>query len=169
MADPIQQYIESGILEAYVIGSLSKNQELEVLRMKEQYPVVGKAIVEIEQDIEHIAAQMAIPPPPMLWNRIENELNGLVKTQEAEVRSFNESKQNYYENTSKPEQQYIEVEAQSEYIKVHRWWRYAFIAVFVIGKIFLATAIYFYIENKHNQQEVQELKARINQLENVRH
>jgi hypothetical protein len=167
MADNIQHYIESGVLEAHVLGSLPDNEEQELIKMKQQYPAVNRALAELEEDMEVVAMQMAIPPPPALWARIEDEINALVETREAEVVPFRPRKKNT-DRKDKPEQQYIEVEAQSEYIKVHRLWRWAFAAVFVLGKIFLATAIYFYIENRHNQKEVNELKARVNQLEQLR-
>jgi hypothetical protein len=150
------------------MGSLSEREEQEVLRMKQQYPEIKQALSELESDIEHLAMQMAVPPPPAVWHRIEGEMNALVETREAEVVPFHKLKEKYAREEKKSDQQYIEVEAQSEYIKVHRLWRWAFIAVFILGKIFLATAIYFYLENKHNQQEVNELKARVSQLEQVR-
>lgn len=168
MTDKIQQYIASGTLEAYVLGSLSEAEQQEVLRMKKEYPAVNEALTQLEDDIERLAMQMAVPPPPRTWDRIESEINSLIETREADVIPFTRHKSKQGTGRRAPDQQYIEVEAQSDYIKVHKLWRYAFIAVFVLSKIFLATAIYFYIEFRHNQQDIKELKARINQLEQVR-
>lgn len=168
MANNIQQYISSGILEAYVLGSLTEQEEREVLLMKKQYPVVNEALAHLESDMEQFAMQMAINPPPALWERIEGEINDIIKFQEAEVVPFGRANQDRTDyQPPKPEPQFIEVEAQSNHIKVHKLWRWAFLAVFILGKIFLATAIYFYIENRHNQQEVQELKTQMQQLQQL--
>jgi len=168
MADNIQHYIASGVLEAYVMGSLPQKEEQELLRMKQQYPDINSALAELEKDMEAIALQMAVPPPPALWGRIEDEINALIETREADVVPFRKPEEKNTGSNGKTGPHYIEVEAQSEYMKVHRLWRWAFAAVFILGKIFLATAIYFYIENRHNQKEVNELKARVNQLEQLR-
>ncbi len=168
MADSVQQYILSGVLEAYVIGSLPESEEGKVLQMKRQYPAVNSALLQLEDDMETMAMQMAITPPPALWSRIESQINGLIETNDDELGFRRRYKHSTEAREEKPEPHYIEVEAQSDYLKVHRLWRWAFAAVFLLGKIFLATAIYFYIENKHNQQEVNDLKARVNQLQQIR-
>ncbi|WP_462265902.1 hypothetical protein [Mucilaginibacter sp.] len=167
MADSIQHYISSGVLEAYVMGSLSALEEQEVVAMKQRFPAVNQALARIEDDIEAMAMGMAIIPPPVLWNRVEESINELVQTQEAEIVPFRRAGERATDGRQGNDPHFIEVEAQSEYIKVHRLWRWAFAAVFVLGKIFLATAIYFYIENRHNQQQVQELKAQVQQLQHV--
>jgi hypothetical protein len=168
MTSNIQQYISSGILEAYVLGSLSDKEEQEVLLMKQQFPAINEALHHIEADMEHLAMQMAIPPPPALWERIEDEINELVRTTEAKVAPLEKAEEKTYYQRRNHESHFIEVEAQSSHIKIHKAWRWVFAAVFVLGKIFLATAIYFYIENRHNQQEVQELKQQMHQLEQLK-
>ncbi|GAB2688628.1 hypothetical protein GCM10027037_08970 [Mucilaginibacter koreensis] len=168
MADSVQHYISSGILEAYVVGSLSEPEEQEVMRMRKEFPAVREALNHLEADMEALAMQMAIPPPPALWGRIEDSIDGLIKTQEAEVipfRNRQEQRQETHNRSNEPH--FIEVEAQSSHMKIHKAWRWVFAAVFVLGKIFLATAIYFYIENRHNQQQVQELKTQLQQLQQV--
>lgn len=39
--------------------------------------------------------------------------------------------------------------ADDTHIRVRKYWRYIFITVFVLSKIFLATSIYFFLEYKH--------------------
>jgi uncharacterized protein YpmS len=48
-------------------------------------------------------------------------------------------------------------------MRVHKTWKWVFAAVFVLGKIFLACAIYFYLENRQAQQQVKELKSELSQ------
>jgi hypothetical protein len=170
MADNVQHYISSGILEAYVVGSLSEPEEQEVVKMRKEFPAVKEALSQLETDMEAIAMQMAIAPPPALWGRIEDNINELIKTQEAEVVPFqNRQEKNSETHSRSYEPQFIEVEAQSSHMKIHKAWRWVFAAVFVLGKIFLATAIYFYIENRHNQQQVQELKSQLQQVQQLKH
>ena len=77
---------------------------------------------------------------------------------------FNEQNHQRKE-TKREEEKYLEVEVSDTHLRVHKYWRPAFIAVFVLSKIFLATALYFYFKsdslNKENlklQQEIELLK-----------
>jgi hypothetical protein len=46
------------------------------------------------------------------------------------------------------------VEASSELIKVHKYWRTAFIAIFILSKILLVLAIYYFVEYRHAQKQI---------------
>ncbi|MFD0752069.1 hypothetical protein ACFQZS_18080 [Mucilaginibacter calamicampi] len=154
----IKEYIESGALEAFVLGVASEAEERELMQLKRQYPEVDKNLAELEADMERIAQYMAVPPPPDMFERIENTVNDLVIAPETKVMRYADREwrqQNQQENKSR----YIEVEAESNYMRLHKSWKWVFAAVFVLGKIFLACAIYFYLESRQAQQQVQELKA----------
>jgi hypothetical protein len=43
--------------------------------------------------------------------------------------------------------------ADTTHIRVRKYWRYIFILVFILSKVFLATSIYFYLEYKHHQEQ----------------
>jgi hypothetical protein len=159
-----QEYIESGMLEAYVTGSASDKEVKELLYMQQQYPEVRNALQELEADMERVAQHMAVMPPPGTWERIEGSIDDLIRTGTETVR-FKQSPDNGAtedRKTAGPE--YIEVEEQSSHMRVHKAWKWVFAAVFVLGKIFLAFAIYFYLENRQAQQQLQELKTEIKQL-----
>ncbi len=65
-------------------------------------------------------------------------------------------------NDKKPgSSSFIEVEGTSSHIRVHKIWRWVFGVVFILGKIFLIFAIYFYLENRHAQQEIEQLKREL--------
>jgi predicted MFS family arabinose efflux permease len=49
-------------------------------------------------------------------------------------------------------------------MRIHKIWRWVFAAVFVLGKIFLGFAIYFYLENRQAQLQLKELKTELRQL-----
>ncbi|MBD1387161.1 hypothetical protein IDJ75_17875 [Mucilaginibacter rigui] len=162
----IQQYINSGILEAYVTGSASEQEIRELLYMKANHPEVNIALQELEKDMELIAQQMAITPPERTWNRIADTIDELILRQTSNPDQFTGREDNNYKNFTKPDTgpQYIEVEAESNHMKVHKLWKWVFAAVFVLGKIFLAFAIYFYLENRQAQQQLKEIKTELQQL-----
>jgi hypothetical protein len=43
--------------------------------------------------------------------------------------------------------------ADTTHIRVRKYWRYVFILVFILSKVFLATSIYFFLEYKHYQEQ----------------
>ncbi len=156
----IKEYIESGILEAYVIGAASEQEVQEVLRYKEQYPEINIALNEIEADMELVAQNMAVPPPPTLWAKIENEIDGLVIA--PDLKPAPKVEEEYRSNSgSTNDQQFIEVEGSSSHMRIHKAWRWVFAAVFILGKIFLGFAIYYYLESRQAKQQVQELKTEL--------
>lgn len=160
----IHDFIESGILEAFITGAANDEERKEVVYMKQQYPAVQQELDQIEDSLEQMARHMAVPPPPDLWNRIEDEINGLTTTNKqtpAETgREYNYTKQ----EKAKPEPDYIEVEGQSSHMRIHKAWKWVFAAVFVLGKIFLGFAIYFYLENRQAQQNILELKQELKEV-----
>jgi hypothetical protein len=157
----VKEFIESGLLEAYVIGSASAEEEQEVLRMKNQFPQVKEALTELETDMEELARRMSIPPPPNMWNRIEAEFNEItVRNAPLEISNRGQQQQ----EPENKENQYINVESESTHMRIHKNWKWVFAAVFILGKIFLGFAIYFYLENRQAQQNIQELKQQVKEL-----
>ena len=72
-----QEYISSGLLEAYVAGALSHKEREDVEAAIAQYHEVAAEVTAIEEAMWHIAQQGAVAPPPMMqeqiWNAIESE------------------------------------------------------------------------------------------------
>ena len=159
----IQQYIDSGILEAYVTGSASENEVKELMHMKAMYPEVNAALQELETDMEKIARHMAVVPPERIRNKIFEHIDELIVRPENNPDEYKTRQEKNYRSTDNGPQ-YIEVEAESNHMKVHKTWKWVFIAVFVLAKIFLACAIYFYLENRQAQQQIIELKTELRQL-----
>jgi hypothetical protein len=157
----MKDFIESGILEAYVIGSATPEEEHEVLYMIRRYPEVNSALKALEADIEELARHMAITPPPGAWDKIEQQINELmVRPQILPFKNgFHQQKTNSSDFDKRD--QYIQVEAESNFMRVHKTWKWVFAAVFVLGKIFLICAIYFYLENRQAQQQILELKTEL--------
>ncbi|MES2807278.1 MAG: hypothetical protein V4619_01550 [Bacteroidota bacterium] len=163
----IKEYIESGVLESYVLGSTSEEETRELLRLKKQYPEVKDALFELELDMERLAQHISIPPPPSMLSRIEDGINGLIEVPETlpEVKEANPGYNRYDNNKGN---QFIEVESESSHMRIHKAWRYVFAAVFVLGKIFLIGFIYYYLSNKQAQEQIQQLKAEVQQYKSVK-
>jgi hypothetical protein len=163
----IKEYIASGIIEAYVMGSASETETHELLYLKAHYPQIEEALEEVENDMERIAQYMAVPPPPNIWERIEDSLNELVVTPEYEpLQKSHRFEQDGHDFKRANSQQFIEVEAESSHIRVHKTWKWVFAAVFILSKIFLICSIYFYLENRQAQQQIQQLKTELKQQQN---
>ena len=152
-----QAYIESGILESYILGLASDTQQKEVEKYTQLSPEISLALKDLETVINQQFSG-SIPPPNVRQRIKDNEDDRLKKW------SFSEQT-HQKNNTKKEDVKYLEVEVSDTHLKVHKYWRPAFIAVFVLSKIFLATALYFYFKsdslNKENlklQQEIELLK-----------
>lgn len=156
----IKEYIDSGILESYVLGSASDSETRELLQLKKQHHEIEEALYQLESDMERIAQHMAVTPPPGMWERIEGSINELIVTPEVAPLQINEK---YTQNNDFEKERYIEVEAESSHMRVHKSWKWVFAAVFVLSKIFLICSIYFYLENRQAQQQIQELKTELKQ------
>lgn len=154
-----QDYIKSGILEAYLLGLASEDEQQEVQTMVMAYPEVKNSLSHLEEEIEQVCLQYAVPPPPGTWNLLQARLQG---TEIKKHEPFRSTYSNNHSSTdAKPD--YLEVEINDTHIRVHKYWRTAFIAVFVLGKIFLACALYYYFKSNSLEQEVNRVKAEIQQ------
>lgn len=65
-----QEYISSGIVESYVLGLASPEEQAEFERMCHQYPEVLQARTDFELLLEQQAMQNAIAPPPALKQQV---------------------------------------------------------------------------------------------------
>ncbi len=158
----IKKIIDSGILETYAMGIATEEEIEQVLRYKKNYPEVNVALQQIELGLENFALKNGIEPPAGTLEKIENRIHE-IQLREKEVRTpleFEEAKQRYDE----PKSPYIEVESTSSHMRIHKSWRWVFAAVFVLGKIFLGFAIYYYLENRQMTQQMNELKIEMNKI-----
>ncbi|MCZ4225487.1 anti-sigma factor [Pedobacter rhodius] len=70
----LKAYIESGVLELYVLGDLSPEEALHVEEMAAQYPEVVAEIAAIEQAMEQYAMQNAVEPSADVETRLFEKL-----------------------------------------------------------------------------------------------
>ena len=66
----IQAYIQSGIIETYVLGLASAEEAIELETLQLQYPEVGEAVGEFSQLIEQEMMRNAIAPPAGVKEKI---------------------------------------------------------------------------------------------------
>lgn len=160
----INEYIESGILEAYVLGSASEAEAKELLYLKAQHPQIQDALEHLEIDMERIAQLMAINPPPGVWSKIEDGINELVKTPRAEALTVKMPPKG--SGKGRKNQDFIEVDGSSSHMRVHKIWRWVLLGIFLLGKVFLCFAIYFFLQSRQQQEQIRELKSEIRKNKN---
>ena len=72
-----QEYIESGILEAYVLGALPKSERSEVAANIAMYPELAQEVASIEAAMQQFAEATPVTPPAFMqdriWEAISNE------------------------------------------------------------------------------------------------
>jgi anti-sigma-K factor RskA len=80
----IQEYIASGVVELYVMGSLSEAEREEFERMLEKYPELKQELNEVENALFQFAKSNSVSPRPALKKQILNAV--LPAEQEADPR-----------------------------------------------------------------------------------
>lgn len=66
----INEYIASGIIERYVLGSASEQEQREVSCMSHIYPEIEAEVRRLQGSIEKLAEQLAVEPPVSLKAKI---------------------------------------------------------------------------------------------------
>ena len=162
----IKEFLESGLMETYVMGIATEQEIDQVLSLKQRYPEVEQEMMKLEYDMEVLALSLAVSPPPGILSRIEHEVHE-IQLREQKVEKFTEPEHTTNREEAKKDK-YIEVESASSHMRIHKAWRLVFAAVFILGKIFLGFAIYFYLANKQAQEQIIELKTEIKQIAPIR-
>lgn len=155
----IRTIIESGLLETYVMGIASEEEKLQVEQLSVRYPEFKEALTALELDMELLAQRMAVPPPPLVFDKIEQEINE-IKLRDQHLLKIDKPVDDQKERQSTAGG-YIEVESSSSHMRIHKAWRWVFAAVFILGKIFLGFAIYYYLESRQAKEKIEELKQEI--------
>jgi anti-sigma-K factor RskA len=72
--EDIKAYIETGILELYVLGDISQTEKFQVEEMAEKYPEIKAELAEIERSLEAYALANEVQPPDHLRDKVLNSL-----------------------------------------------------------------------------------------------
>lgn len=84
----VQDYISSGIVESYVLGLASPEEQAEFESMCRKYPEILQVRIDFELSMEQQAMQHAVAPPPALKQQI---LNAALHTEVRAVPIINET------------------------------------------------------------------------------
>ncbi len=77
-----QEYIQSGIIESYVLGTATRAEAAELEQFCLQYPEIKQALTDFEIALEANALSKAVTPPPHLKQQIFTALKADFVTQE---------------------------------------------------------------------------------------
>lgn len=72
----IKEYIESGILEQYLLGELSPIDEKKVEKLMAQYPEIRQEYFTLADTFEKMSIQTGVEPPSELKDRIMESVGG---------------------------------------------------------------------------------------------
>ena len=126
----LKSYLESGILEQYVLGDLSVEKKLDVEMNALQYPEVRKELEEIEQALTSYAKSIAIEPSIKAKTNFLNAVNTIDQVNNSSSANTGES-----------------------YIKSLTFYKYAFAAS--LSLLLLSSILLINLNNKLNESYVQ--------------
>ncbi|WP_341833905.1 hypothetical protein WJU16_12865 [Chitinophaga pollutisoli] len=138
----IREYIKDGHVESYVLGLSSPEEKSEMRELLREYPELETEFEEVELKFHRLFIEEAVLPPATLRARTLQPLNW-ADTKEQEPKKPNFTFINMAPN-------------QSDYITVHRVWKWIFITSFLLFKACLFIAIYFYFKYRQVEDRQQE-------------
>jgi hypothetical protein len=145
-----QEFKESGILEAHLLGLTNREEQKQVREMVESDRALEEYVAELEAGINSYFSKESVDPPEAVREVVK-------------LRSVRDKKEQQDFSTKQNERQYLDVEVNDTHIKVHKNWRPLFIAVFILSKIFLIAGLYYYFKSASQEEELQKLKTQIEQ------
>jgi hypothetical protein len=150
-----QEFIESGILESHLLGFATNEEKEQVRQMMLKDRELADYVLGLESDIRRYFQDESVSPPTAVREIIE-------------LRSFRErkEKQEFKSTDKNSKTPYLDIEVSDTHIKVHKFWRPAFIAVFILSKLFLIAGLYYYFKSASQAEELQRLKTQ--QLEQTK-
>lgn len=144
----LDHYIESGIIESYALGLATASEIEELQQMRKLYPQLNMEIRMVERRMEMVALTEGVLPPSRLKDKIFQRINW-----DEERNSTEKDKSNYT---------FINIQSKNQdYITVHKWWKLFFILVFIVSKVCLFAAIYFYLKYQQAQEKLAQPSSRI--------
>jgi hypothetical protein len=134
-------YIESGIIESYVLGLASEAEVEELQHMRKLYPELDTEVEFVERRLERAAFDEPAMPPAEVRDRV------LQKIRWDGGHAYADPSSNYTFINIQPK--------DGSHITVHRWWKIFFIIFFIMSKIFLFLAIFYYLKYRMSQEKQQ--------------
>jgi len=133
-------YIESGIIESYVLGLATEEEVYELQHMRRLYPELDTEIDIVERRLERAAFDESPLPPMELKDRVLQRVRW-------------ENGNAYTEPDPGSNYTFINIHPQDKnHILVHKWWKIFFIIFFIMSKVFLFLAIFYYLKYRQTQE-----------------
>ncbi len=150
-------YLKNGFLEAHLLGLFADQEKEEVTQLLATDSDLLEHLDEIELEMEAHFLRHAVPPPPGIREKIELRISQTDIKQWVQPDHSEQSRKSA--ETAPKEPQYVNVEVDDTHIRVHKQWKTAFVAIFILSKVFLILGLYYYFKADSLQQEVTRLKA----------
>ncbi|WP_020602864.1 hypothetical protein [Spirosoma spitsbergense] len=151
------EYLKNGILEAHLLGLFADQEKEEVTQLLTTDNDLLDHLGELELEMEEYFLRNAVPPPPGIREKIELRISQTDVEKWVQPDHTDQSRRST--ETASKEPQYVNVEFDDTHIRVHKQWKTAFIAIFILSKVFLILGLYYYFKADSLQQEVARLKA----------
>ncbi|SEW07661.1 hypothetical protein [Chitinophaga arvensicola] len=132
-------YIESGIIESFVLGLASDEEVAELQHMRKLYPELDTEVEFVERRLERAAFDEPAMPPVEIRDRV------LQKIRWEQGHAYSDPSSNYTFINIQPK--------DGDHITVHRWWKVFFIIFFIMSKVFLFLAIFYYLKYRLSQEQ----------------
>lgn len=139
----VQEYIDSGMVESYVLGIATHEEARELERLMKEYPELRKEFNNVEHTIHKLWLEDAVPPP--------------MELRERSLQPFDWAEANPGSGKKPPNYTFINIQHnQSNYMTVHKIWKWIFVIAFLLFKFCLFLAIYFYFKYRQVEDRRQE-------------
>jgi anti-sigma-K factor RskA len=150
--EDIKAYIESGILELYVLGDVTHEEKLQVEAMAAQHPAIKAELEEIERSLQLYAEANAVEPTENLRDKV---LNSLV-TNLADDRNFSSKER------KKPGAKVVEMTSPRQ----ATIYKYAFAACFVLLIVSVAALVNAYRQIDQSNTLIASLQSQNQRIAN---
>ena len=167
----IELYIQSGVVESYAFGLATPQEAAEFEQLLPHYPELRDALGDFEYQLELFAIDHEVPPPPGTREKIEDRLRQLPAIRRGPGGKGGYSGDGPYDNgpyNKSRQPEYISVESSSTHIWVHKSWRTWFIIFCLLSKIFIALFVYYFVEYRFAQKQIQQLEEQLGKKEQVK-
>jgi hypothetical protein len=144
----IELYMQSGIVESYALGLATGEEVDEFEQLLPHYPELKDSLLEFEYHLELFSIDNEIPPPPEVREKVEQNLRALPAIPYPGQRQYRGHRT-----------EYVQAKETSNHIRVHKIWRGLFIGLFILSKLLLIAAIYYFLEYRHAEKQINGLPA----------
>ena len=146
------------MLAAYLSGLVSAEEQAKLERVLTTDVDVRADLTELETAIEQHFLENAVPPPPSVRDALLKRLGDEWQIEKQQSETYSRFRHEPVQPTA-PQPNYVNVEVSDTHIRVHKNWRTAFIAIFILAKVCLILGLYYYFKADSQQQEIERLRA----------